>query len=154
MAMSCTIYFLNGCNRPPSRCEIHTPTTFQLPKQPDTDAPSFRTAFRSAINKLYHCDSCYSIFLTVYMLSNSLIQFVNNLSVQMLFNHYIVLMYWCETVLVCIFVCLCDVLFESSGVNCTLYYNHVFYRAVTVHSLNYVLVALFSVRKSCIYCVL
>ena len=154
MVMSCTIYFLNGCNRPPSRCEIHTPTTFQLPKQPDTDAPSFRTAFRSAINKLYHCDSCYSIFLTVYMLSNSLIQFVNNLSVQMLFNHYIVLMYWCVTVLVCIFVCLCDVLFAPSGVNCTLYYNRVFYRAVTVHSLNYVLVALFSVRKSCIYCVL
>ena len=72
----------------------------------------------------------------------------------MLFNHYIVLMYWCETVLVCIFVCLCDVLFESSCVNCTLYYNRAFYRAGTVHSINYVLVALFSVRKSCIYCVL
>ena len=62
MAMSCTIYFLNGCNRPPSRCKIHTPTTFQLPKQPDTDAPSFRTASQNAINKLYHCDSCYPIF--------------------------------------------------------------------------------------------
>ena len=71
-------------------------------------------------------------FFSWFMLSNSFIQFVNKLQayVQTLFTHFIVLMYRCMTVLVCIFVWLYiyDVLFAPSSVNCTLpqAYNRVF----------------------------